>query len=234
MSLLDLFLDDLRGDERRGAAAGPARVAPTAPDAPTAAPTPTPNPKDDWKFPASYLRIGRLDASVTASLAADVARFDDALWREEHLTTYLSEHLNTVILLHHERRHRLWEELDLERRLAPLFALLRDFYGGGEPVLVCVDRLCARTTIPSHRDGPQLRPPYPATLPSFYRRTHVPLITSKDVEFVIRDERRHLAPGEVWEINNWRVHRVENRGEIDRVHLLVDWNAPVTSRRDAR
>ena len=224
MSLLELFLDDLRGP-----ATGDAPVAPVAPVAAKVA-----NPKDDWKFPASYLRIGTLDDALVASLAADVARFDDALWREENLTTYLSEHLSTVILLQHERRHRLWEELDLERRLAPLLALLRDFYAGGEPVLVCLDRLCGATTIPPHRDGPQVRPPYPATLPSFYRRTHVPLMTSAAVEFVIRGERRHLAAGEVWEINNWRVHRVENRGDSDRVHLLVDWGAPATSRRDAR
>ena len=46
-------------------------------------------------------------------------------------------------------------------------------------------------------------------------------------------ERRHLAAGELWEINNWRVHHVENRGESDRVHLLIDWDAPATSRRDA-
>jgi hypothetical protein len=206
MSLLSLFLDEPRRAVR--------------------------NPKDDWKFPASYLRVGTLDATLVAALQADVAAFDDALWREEKLTSYLSEHLSTVILLQHEERHRRWHALDLERRLAPLLDLLRAFYGGGEPVLVCLDRLCGATTIPAHRDGPQIRPPYPAALPSFYRRTHTPLVTNPDVEFVIAGERRHLGAGEVWEINNWRVHGVENRGDADRVHLLVDWNAPAASRRD--
>lgn len=207
VSLLDLFLDEPR--------------------------RPAPNPKDDWKFPASYLRVGELAPSLVASLRADVERFDAAVWREEKLTTYLSEHLSTVILRHHDARHRLWHELDLERRFAPLFATLERYYGGGVPVLVCLDRLCGATTIPAHRDGPQIRPPYPASLPAFYRRTHAALITSRDVEFVVGGERRHLAPGELWEINNWRVHHVENRGESDRVHLLVDWDAPATSRRDA-
>jgi hypothetical protein len=192
------------------------------------------NPKDDWKFPGSYLRLGTLDAALVASLAADVAAFDDALWREEKLTSYLSEYLSTVILAHHDARHRLWHELGLEGCLAPLFALLERAYGGGRPVLVCLDRLRGATTIPQHRDGPQIRPPYPEEPPPFYRRTHTPIVTSADVEFVIGGERRHLGRGEVWEINNWRVHHVENRGGADRVHLLVDWDAPAASRREAR
>ena len=112
-----------------------------------------------------------------------------------------------MILAHHDERHRLWHALELERRLAPLLGLLEAFYGGGEPVLVCLDRLCGATTIPAHRDGPQLRRRIPHALPSFYRRTHAPLTTSAEVEFVIGGERRHLAAGEVWEINNWRVHQ---------------------------
>ena len=190
------------------------------------------HPKDDWKFPANYLRIGSIAPALASSLAADVAAFDDAQWREERLTTYLSEHLSTIILLRHDARHRLWHELELERRLAPLLASLEDYYQGGVPVLVCLDRLCAGNTIPAHRDGPQIRPPFPDELPSFYRRTHTPLLTNAEVDFVVGGERRHLARGEVWEINNWRVHHVENRGDADRVHLLVDWNAPATSRRD--
>lgn len=186
---------------------------------------PTRNPKDDWKFPGSYLRIGELPEPNARELREHVLRFTEAVWTEEVLRTYLSEYLNAVILLHQDRRHRLWHELELDRVLAPLFTLLRDFYGGGEPVLVCLDRLKAATTIPAHRDGPQIRPPWPETLPPFFRRTHVPLVTSDEVEFVVAGERRHLRFGEVWEINNWRVHHVENRGATDRVHLLVDWNA---------
>lgn len=185
---------------------------------------PTRNPKDDWKFPANYLRIGTFPESNGNELREHVLRFTEEIWTEEVLRTYLSEYLNAVILLHHERRHRLWHELELERVLAPLFDLLRDFYGGGEPVLVSLDRLKAATTIPAHRDGPVIRPPWPDTPPPFFRRTHIPLITNDQVEFVIGGERRHLGYCEVWEINNWRVHHVENRGTTDRVHLLVDWN----------
>lgn len=192
------------------------------------------NPKDDWKFPASYLRIGAFAEANARELERRVRGFDDAIWSEEVLRTYLSEYLNAVILLHHDRRHRLWSELELDRVLAPLLALLEDYYGGGEPVLVCLDRLKAATTIPAHRDGPQIRPPWPDALPAFFRRTHTPLVTNPEVDFVVAGERRHLGFAEVWEINNWRVHHVENRGDADRVHLLVDWDAPATSRRDGR
>ena len=31
-----------------------------------------------------------------------------------------------------------------------------------------------------------------------------------------------MATGECWEINNTRLHSVENNSDIDRVHLLID------------
>jgi hypothetical protein len=33
-----------------------------------------------------------------------------------------------------------------------------------------------------------------------------------------------MKEGEIWEINNDdKYHSVENRGETDRIHLLIDW-----------
>ena len=53
-------------------------------------------------------------------------------------------------------------------------------------------------------------------------RLHVPLFTNPHVEFVIDDERVVMEPGSCWYINANLTHRVANRGDTDRIHLVVD------------
>lgn len=56
------------------------------------------------------------------------------------------------------------------------------------------------------------------------RRIHIPIQTNDNCFFTVGDDRRNLKLGELWEINNDKKrHSVENLGETDRVHLIVDW-----------
>jgi hypothetical protein len=54
------------------------------------------------------------------------------------------------------------------------------------------------------------------------RRHHVPIITSEQTFFTVGSEKINMLEGECWEINNSRVHSVENNSKTDRVHLLID------------
>tara|TARA_B100000085_G_scaffold135669_1_gene123518 strand:+ start:1317 stop:1955 length:639 start_codon:yes stop_codon:yes gene_type:complete len=59
-------------------------------------------------------------------------------------------------------------------------------------------------------------------------RTHIPLITNKDVLFkvgekVASSESKHMNVGEIWEINNARIHEVNNNGNDDRIHMIVNY-----------
>jgi aspartyl/asparaginyl beta-hydroxylase (cupin superfamily) len=54
------------------------------------------------------------------------------------------------------------------------------------------------------------------------RRHHIPIITSDQTFFTVGSEKINMSEGECWEINNSRVHSVENSSKIDRVHLLID------------
>lgn len=57
----------------------------------------------------------------------------------------------------------------------------------------------------------------------FYRvRLHVPIITRPEVSFTCGNETVHMAAGEAWVFDNWRVHHVENGSTIDRIHLVAD------------
>jgi GNAT superfamily N-acetyltransferase len=53
-------------------------------------------------------------------------------------------------------------------------------------------------------------------------RLHIPVITNREVEFVLNQVRVIMDEGECWYLNVNRPHRVANRGAADRVHLVVD------------
>ena len=76
-------------------------------------------------------------------------------------------------------------------------------------------KLNAHTVIPRHQDkGP---------LTAKTHRIHVPIITNTECIFSVGDESRNMRTGEIWIIDNvGRYHSVENNGDCDRVHLIVD------------
>lgn len=53
-------------------------------------------------------------------------------------------------------------------------------------------------------------------------RMHLPIFTNPEVEFFIENERVLMEPGSCWYINANLTHRVANRGDSDRIHLVVD------------
>ncbi len=53
-------------------------------------------------------------------------------------------------------------------------------------------------------------------------RVHIPIATHPDVSFHCGDERVHMAAGEAWVFDNWRLHRVDNPSPVWRVHLVAD------------
>jgi hypothetical protein len=57
----------------------------------------------------------------------------------------------------------------------------------------------------------------------FFRvRMHVPIETTPDVRFHCGGESVHMAAGEAWLFDNWRLHRVEHPGGDPRIHLVAD------------
>lgn len=54
------------------------------------------------------------------------------------------------------------------------------------------------------------------------RRHHIPLQTNNNVFFNVGTEKINMKVGECWEINNSKVHFVENNSNEDRIHLIVD------------
>ncbi len=53
-------------------------------------------------------------------------------------------------------------------------------------------------------------------------RIHIPVITNPEVIFHCGDEAIHMAAGECWIFDSWRLHQVVNSSEQSRIHLVID------------
>jgi hypothetical protein len=53
-------------------------------------------------------------------------------------------------------------------------------------------------------------------------RVHVPVLTTPEVEFVCGERSVHMAAGEAWVFDTWRIHNVLNPNPTRRIHLVAD------------
>lgn len=75
-------------------------------------------------------------------------------------------------------------------------------------------RLAPGQEVPSHTD---------TNYHWFHRvRIHIPIITDEDVLFYVGDKHVHMGAGETWIFDSWKHHHVENNGQTNRVHLVID------------
>ena len=76
-------------------------------------------------------------------------------------------------------------------------------------------RLGPGSRIHEHRD-------YDLGGPKADRRLHIPLLSSPDVDFMLDRQRIPMNAGECWFLDLARPHSVDNWGQQDRVHLVLD------------
>jgi hypothetical protein len=53
-------------------------------------------------------------------------------------------------------------------------------------------------------------------------RVHIPVVTNENSFYFVGDERVQMKVGEMYEIDNQRVHWVKNDGDTDRVHVIIN------------
>lgn len=76
-------------------------------------------------------------------------------------------------------------------------------------------RLKAGSVIKEHRD-------FQLGYEDGEARLHIPVLTNPSVEFILDGQRIVMNPGELWYCNFNLPHRVANKGQTDRVHLVLD------------
>jgi quercetin dioxygenase-like cupin family protein len=85
---------------------------------------------------------------------------------------------------------------------------------------IVIDKLPAGESILPHSDVGGMAP--------YYNRFHVVLKTNPNVLFRSGNEWCHMGKGEVWWFDNAKVHEVQNRGDCDRIHMIVDLKTTVS------
>ena len=76
-------------------------------------------------------------------------------------------------------------------------------------------KLAAGSLIREHRD-------YDLGFDEGQLRLHIPVTTNPDVQFLLDAHRIEMRAGECWYLDLGLPHWIENRGETDRVHLVID------------
>ena len=105
---------------------------------------------------------------------------------------------------------------ELQEELRPIVDRIAGFYqNNGFLVRMLLTKMPPGSAIPEHVDsGPALMNCH---------RVHIPITTNDNVLFIVGGEEKTMRVGEFWEINNAFDHSVENKGNEDRIHLIVDW-----------
>jgi hypothetical protein len=101
----------------------------------------------------------------------------------------------------------VWEQVK------PIVKSLEEYHNGTMG-RVMFTKLAPNGNISAHVDGGEYL--------DVVRRHHIPIITNKNVAFIVDKEKVNMQEGEVWEINNMKKHEVLNPSDQDRIHLLID------------
>lgn len=187
-------------------------------------------------FANDTVRLGQFDISA---LKTAVLALDDAVWHADssrqqvfdaHTSTQTLKLIADADFRHTDPTvHPLF--IAFEPLLMPFMQHIRPFYlqtlrqrsvaekhGPGYFIRALFTRLPAGSEIRPHiDDGHSLKRCH---------RIHVPIVTTPETFFRVGDTRFHMAEGEMWEINNRRIHAVTNGGDTARIHLIMDYVQP--------
>lgn len=187
-------------------------------------------------FAGSFEHIGTVDIGELADLVAGIS---DEQWSSFSLRQQRYEvHRDTEsvgLVYDPDFRHTHPTKLPMlqtfQAALKPVLTMIAGRYentehgqalikqnGLGYFIRATLVKLLPGGTIPAHQD-------LNFSL-THSHRVHVPIVTNPDVLFTVGEETLHLPPGEVYEINNRRMHSVENEGDEARVHLILDFVLP--------
>lgn len=166
------------------------------------------------KLPVPFIQLPlRFDA---AALAAEIARFDEPMWRPHPDGMPGNAALPLVAVDGDPARGD-----SVEGPMRPTPALLQSPYllqvlGSLDAVIgrTRLMRLSGRAEVRSHIDT------------DYYWhdrvRVHVPIVTQPSVRFTAGGAHVHMAAGECWIFDTWLLHHVANDHDADRIHLVVD------------
>ena len=184
-------------------------------------------------FPGNFLRIGQLDIAGLKELVGNLTedQWDSFSIRQKRYEVH--QHTQTIGLVYdldfrHSHPTRLPTLKIFEDAMRPALKMAADHFeqsetgqrlikqfGLGYFIRASLVRLKAGCGIAEHRDMN-----FSLT---HSHRIHLPIVTNDEVSFTVGGETITMREGELYEINNRRLHSVQNDSADDRVHLILDF-----------
>jgi Tfp pilus assembly protein PilF/quercetin dioxygenase-like cupin family protein len=169
----------------------------------------------------SFLKLND-DLDVTA-IRRKLEQLPAGKWLESERERIFDVHRDTqaLLMIHIEHYQHPGPEYrsiydTFKDDLQPVIDYVDNYYrNNGFVIRLILAKLVPGGKIPKHTDAGY-------SLLNCHR-IHLPIVTNDDVVFHVDGEDVNMRAGELWEINNGTVHAVENRGDADRIHLIVDW-----------
>lgn len=187
-------------------------------------------------FPGNFFHIGDIEIAELKNLVLNLTdeQWDNFSLRQKRYEVH--QHTQSIGLVYdpdfrHSHPTRL-PTLDMfEAELKPVLWMTADHFeqtekgkqlikenGVGYFVRATLVRLKAGGSIAEHRDMN-----FSLT---HSHRVHLPIVTNDEVWFSVGSETINMHEGQLYEINNRRLHSVDNKGSDDRVHLILDFVLP--------
>jgi hypothetical protein len=165
------------------------------------------------KLAAPFIQLPlRFDAPA---LAAEIARLDESAW-VPHPQGFAGNSALPLIAVNGDVDE---DGVEGPMRATPLLARLPYL----RQVLGSLGAVLGRTRLMRLSGNAEVKPHIDQ---GYYwaerMRVHVPVVTTPGVRFHCGGAQIHMAAGECWIFDTWRLHRVHNEGEQARIHLVVD------------
>ena len=142
----------------------------------------------------------KVDVSSFKNKVIDV---DNSLWTEEIK-------LNIIKLMWLGKKTELYKKFYDENFFRPII----DYLGGDDKLYNIFFSLLEK--------GTKILPHVDKNIKKTRRRIHIPIITNSRVLFFNNGHFLNMKEGHVYEIDNSRLHAVNNASDKDRIHLIID------------
>jgi quercetin dioxygenase-like cupin family protein len=187
-------------------------------------------------FPGNFFHIGNLDITELKNLVLSLTEEQWSSFSLRQNRYEVHQHTQTIGLVYdpdfrHSHPTRLPTLQMFEAAIHPALCMAADHFeetdtgqrlikehGLGYFIRASLVRLRAGCSIAEHQDKNFSL--------AHSHRVHLPIITNDRVRFTVGKETINMREGQLFEINNRRLHSVHNDGTEDRVHLILDFVLP--------
>jgi hypothetical protein len=171
--------------------------------------------------PFNYRFHGNFD---TSSIAKRLSTYSEEWFenKDRQILYEVHKETNSIFVYDHANTWALGDNYDLKVNenqsvmidlVSPIVKSLESIHDGKVGKCVFI-KMPAHKSVGEHTD----KMDYLGAV----RRHHIAITTNDDVLFFVNKESKNMKVGECWEINNNLLHSVENNGDSERIHLMVD------------